>query len=460
LRFELIQEDSLKIFTRLILLALLATFLSGTAAVARKPVKAFFSSAKIAVVEGRPEEALMMLDSISNQYGPYADGLNLRASIMVDYVDKTSSPSEQIPYVEKMVANFDSLKMCCVNEDVKKKYRKDCDELIQKADSTLVKYWRQFYNAGITQITVIGELEEEWQADPDPDAKEEHDANVQANVDSCLSNLQMAIIIDPTDHRAFVGLGSLYESKRDHAKAIEWMKKGLEVSEDRGQLLLPIAYNYINMDDYCGSIPYFAEHCRNNPEDLSTAGNLSVCYNNCDMPDSAAALFKTMLEQDPNHVGALAGIGERHRKAASVYRSGISKTEDEAEAKRLQELSDQSFDSAAAYFRRIGEINPDTSLGLESYALISYVRTRYDEAAAAFDRLTKIQPDVVDHWISLGDCHLNLQDWASSAAAYEKVVELQPDNKTIWERLSGLYVELKDNAGKAKAEEQVKRLSN
>ena len=90
-----------------------------------------------------------MLDSLFLYYGPHSQALGLMGQIMVDFVESKTTADAKSPYVTKMIAYFDTLRITCENKDIKKKYRKKCDQLVEEADSTIVKYWREFYNRGI-----------------------------------------------------------------------------------------------------------------------------------------------------------------------------------------------------------------------------------------------------------------------------------------------------------------------
>lgn len=454
------MKRALTVLTTLTLVAIIA--LPALAARGRKlPVGAYIKSAKIDIVSGDPEryeEAAAMLDSLFMHYGPHAEALYLYAQMMVDGLQRAPDPKAKEPYVRMMVAYMDSLHMCCEGA-CKEKYRDDCDEYIQKSDSIRVKYWREFYNKGIVQLNAISAAQTALKETQDSTMRIYHQDALQANYDSAIVNMNLAIMIDSSDNRSYLALGTAYQAVENYDKAIKYKKLGLKMAptaEDSVKLLESIAYDYINQGNYEDAIPYLNEYIVNNPGDPATMYNLTICLNNVGMYDSAKVIFDHILEVDPLNADALSGIGryfnELGRMAADSARQAEAAGDEAAKEKWLQ-VRQNRFDSSRVYLRRAYKNNPDDPFVTEMYALAAALSQNWENAAEAFRRLTELQPDVADHWISLGDCLVNLQDWEASVVAYEKAVELKPDKKQIWEQLADLYQQLgmRDKEAEARA---------
>jgi len=221
----------LKSFSDKTLVLMMLLFFSFSTSAARKlPVGAYITSAKIHVIEGRPNDAVAMLDSLFIFYGPHSQGLGLMGQIMVDFVESKRTANEKAPYVTKMVAYFDTLRMCCDNKDIKKKYRKDCGKLVENADSTEVKYWREFYNRGIEQLNSVEEMAGEQMNASDPDMLEFLTTSIAAKADSSISNMKLAIQINSSDHRPFVAVGSLFERQEKYEEALSGLSLPITVA--------------------------------------------------------------------------------------------------------------------------------------------------------------------------------------------------------------------------------------
>jgi tetratricopeptide (TPR) repeat protein len=411
------------------------------------PVDAYIKSAKIDILSGdldRYPEALALLDSLHMHYGPHAEALKLTAQIYVDMIDKTSDPDKMAPYVDSMVKYFDETKACCANKDIKEKYRDNCDEYTQLADSTLVKYWGQFYNAGVEQLNRVKEATDKLEEETDSIAIEYLKEKRTANVDSCLANMNLAIAVEPSDYRTYVTISSIYEETEQYDKAVEWLKKGLDLTDKRASLLLPVAYNYIKLRDFCSSIPYFKEYIDSVPNDVGNMTNLAACYNNCKMYDSAVMVYNQILEKEPTNLDALISIGFYYNQRASDASQAESKAraaDDAAGIADAKAAKSAAFDTALSYFTRAVEADSDNTDAIEQYALINAIQGNYETAAEGFTKLVSLKPGQIDSWISLGDCHLKLKQFSEAAAAYEKAIEIDPGRIPILETLHEIYKE-------------------
>ena len=145
----------------------MATFLAGSVMAGRDarkkklPVGSYITSAKIEILSGDPERvklALVYLSDLAEFYGPHSEAYFWTSQIYYDYIDKVSSPMEKKPHVQSYVVYRDSLRASCDNDDIKKKYRKGCEDFADKVDSIKVLLWREYYNAGAEKLGEIGEV--------------------------------------------------------------------------------------------------------------------------------------------------------------------------------------------------------------------------------------------------------------------------------------------------------------
>ncbi|KAA3632412.1 MAG: tetratricopeptide repeat protein [Calditrichaeota bacterium] len=455
----------MKFWKSITITALALLFIIGSQADARKlPVGAYIKSAKIEILSGdleRYQNAIILLDSLFLNYGPHAEGIFWMGQIEVDYIDRAPSPAEKKPHVERFQLFTDSLHFCCdkENKDVKKKYKKDCDEFIEKSDSIAVKYWREFYNSAVEQMKTITSLNEDISNEVDTAIIERFKNDIQLNVDSAATNFELCLILDSAKEETYAGLGLLFEKAGDYEKAIEWRDKGLPYTSDKATALIQIAYSYINMGDYKSPIPYMKEYIDLRPEDTLTMSNLVICYNNNQMYDSAYAINQRILTVAPDNFDALKSLGLYFGQISrDANDSAAFYAENPTEKEIWSELKNQGIDSAITYFEKALESNPDDAMVNELFGTYTYIKGDFEKSSRAFKKLAELKPSVPDFWTSLGDCYIQLKNFEDATSAYEKTVELTPDNKAVWEQLVDLYSELGRTADKAAAEKKVKSL--
>jgi tetratricopeptide (TPR) repeat protein len=426
------------------------------------PEKAYIESAQIAIVSGdttRYREAIAMLDSLFMNYGMHPEGYYWMNQIAVDFIEKTSGLKNKEPWVYKMVAYRDSLHIACGALYVKEKYKKECKKFIERADSTAVKYSRVVYIDAHRQFLSIEEALKEIKADTDSTTKAFYMAKVDANADSALANMKLSIMIDSTNGPAYLLAGTVLEKQGNYPASNEWLERGLKYVADSTQLLLQIAYNNIQESKYCEAIPYFKQYVSHVPTDTGTLLNLTICYNNCKMYDSAAMVHQQILGLDPNQSDALVGLGQYFKQLgifANDSSSAYREKGNEAASKKWIDERVRLFDSSKVYFKRAHLANPNDLIAAEEFAIVAYVSSDFASAASAYQRLSEIEPSKKDHWISLGDSQLSLAKWKEAIVAYEKAVELDPDQRPVWEKLAMLYDQEKMSAKAAEARQHLK----
>lgn len=468
----------MKPFNKFLTLSLIVVLVAAAATVdARRTRKlqpgAYISSAKIEILSGEEERiktAMALLDSLFMHWGPHAEAYYWMSQIQVDLMNRRSDLEAKLPYAEKMVAYIDSLHMTCEDESIKESYRDDCDEYIQKTDSTRVLFWRQFYNAGVGQIAKVGELMTSIENETDSSALEYYKTSLAAQLDSCKDNMALAVTIDSTDPRTYIGLASAYEKTGDFATSREWLLKALDKSEDRSEVLIQIAYNYIQSNEYCEAIPYFEEYIEiitaddevmSNPDNIpsvvGTMYNLTICYNNCQHYDKAYELGQRILTYDPENAEVLQAAGRYHNQMARQANDSANVYK-ESDAEKYEYWSEQKkmrFDSARVFLKKAFELHPDNKGIADEYGVTSAILGNLQEAAVAFSRITEIDPDDARNWTSLGDCYLSLHEFEKAAEAYEKVIELQPENSAVMETLRDVYKQLGENAKAAELDKKL-----
>lgn len=459
----------MKINSRILVLLIIPLMLAGTALAGKPkgrklPLGSYIKSAKIKILKGDSTgyaEARYMLDSLFLHYGPHAEALYLMGQMAVDGIETAPNIAAKGEFSRILVAYADSLHMCCDNKEVKKKYRKGCKKYTSLMDSIKVKYWRQFYHAGAEHLKEIETLKEEQETETDSSALAFISKSIAASTDTCAANLQVAMSIDPTDYQSYVAMGTAYELQDDFATAIEWLEKGLELTSDRATMLLTIAYDYIQIEDYCGAVPYFAEHAQDDPGDLANKNNLAICLNNCEMYDSAVTVYRGILESDENNTSALTSIGRYHNHQARLASDSARRYQDEendAQMKAWRQNRQSCFDSAKVHFLKAFDLLPEDEFIAGELGRASYVLGDFKTSAMAFDRLTQLVPADLENWTTLGDCYLQLKEFEKAAVAYEKVIEGSPEDREILERLQFLYKQIGKSVDLARVEKMLSSL--
>jgi tetratricopeptide (TPR) repeat protein len=445
------------------------------------PAKAYISSAKIEILgygstkeKVRIETAIGMLDSLFMHYGPHSEGYFWYSQIQWDLAAEEGDLKLRLPFVNKAVVYADSLRASCSNKDIKKNYRKDCESLSEEMDSIKVVQWREYYNAGVAQLAAIKESLEAVKVVTDSAEQAWYKTNLDALVDSCQSNMALCIAIDSTDGRPYIGLATIFERTEDYSKAVEYLEEAAAKSPDREQIVISIAYDYIQMNEFCRAIPWFQEYIDTMTTDdevmqdperrasvLGNAHNLAICLNNCKEYERASEVYQQILSYDPEDFEAYAGVGRYFRQLGRDAADSSRVAQEAGNTAKRDEwmaMRDVQFDSSRVYLGKAFEFNPDDAGLAAEWALMEAILQNYAAAKIGFARAAELDPGEVDYWISLGDCNLSLKEWAGAAEAYEHVVELQPNKKNVWEQLEALYQQMGNAKRRAEVQAKLKTM--
>lgn len=467
--FEVKITKSIRLF---ILFTVLATFLAGSVLAGRDdkkkklPVGSYITSAKIEILSLDPERvklALGYLRDLAEFYGPHSEAYFWTSQIYYDYIDNASSPMDKMQYVKHFVVYSDSLRASCGNTDIKKKYRKGCENLADKVDSISVMLRRQFYNDGAEKYQEVEEARVDMKDDPDSASQVYYREKVEGLRDTAQAFFELAIVLDSTEALPWIGIGNLLVELGELEKANEMLKRALPNVEDEfhASILLQIAYNYINNEQYCESIEFLREYIEGpGSDDVDNMVNMSAIYNRCDKIDSAYYMYQLALEVDSNSIDALVGAGRYHNQQAIWALDSTRHYNDIGETAKGEEWSQNRknfFQSAKEMLGRAFRVSDSSNTSVAGeYGLVLFLLADYEAAIEPFTRITIQNPGDKDSWTTLGDCYLKLKDFEKCARAYEKVVEIDPDNRPIWESLESLYKELKETENLKKAQEHLK----
>lgn len=420
------------------------------------PEKAYVKSANILIDDGDLSaliEAKGYLDTLFMYYGQYTEGVFVMTRLMSAFIGSDSTDfKEKTEYTKILAAYIDTLSMKCNDPSLSKRDKKDCEKYLEEARGFAADHLTTFFNNGYKQLNTMNEKFEEMQMVSDEEELAKYNLVVQEILDSCTANFTNAITLDKTHYKSYVGIAMSYEKVNQFQPAIDWMTKGIDHVVEKNELLVPIAYDYIQMNKYCEAIPYMEEYVSIN-EDVPTMFNLAVCYSNCDMKEKALAMYQKVITIDPYDVESYGAISQYFMTNSRMANDSINYYRDTENNTKVNEWNDKKseiLDSALVYIGKAIEIAPSSQYYNELFATYSAIRGRYAEAAKSYKKLTEMNPNNPDPFIYLGECYINLEDWPNAVKALEKAVELNPSDKTSWTSLSALYNKLGD---KVKAKE-------
>ena len=168
--------------------------------------------------------------------------------------------------------------------------------------------------------------------------------------------------------------------------------------------------------------------------------------------EEAIEEYRALLQIDPQFAPAYSGMGDalfrmgRHEDALAALRHVLSLQPGPAVAGstyRLMGRCEQELgrlEAALRHYQRAIAIHPEDTLAIDLLARLQFARERYAEAAALFRTLIEIQPDTAPSHANLGATIYHLGQIEDAIRSYEHALSLDPDMesaRTTLEHLRG-----------------------
>ncbi len=423
---------------------------------------ALLSSAKIAMRANPPryDEAMDYLNEVL-EIGPNPQAYFFRGNIYGEWANQEYDLTKKLDLLTKMQASYDSMKVACENKDIKRKFRKDCDEYIGLADSVGVFNWRENYN---NAVQVIGRIDERYV----PDVRNATDStqelraveSLQAAADTAINYFKLAITVDSADFRPYEGIGIVYDRLRNQDSAAFWFVRAHDVAPDSIRIVQNAAYAYIQDRQWEKALEWFRKYSAMVPEDASALSNMAIIFNNMQMFDSAYKYNRLAVEIDSTMSGAYFDIGQYFLLKSQTVSDSIKSYQQADNKEKAQEFiaaRDAMLDTAANYYENALKYDSLNVAAIEQFGVVTLVGGQYEKARTAFEMLTELEPFRKDHWINLGDVLIQMGQFEQAIPAFEKASEVDPGDIKLWETLGDLYESNgypeKAKEARAKAEE-------
>ncbi len=227
---------------------------------------------------------------------------------------------------------------------------------------------------------------------------------------------ERSLRIDKDNYGACMKLGELYYIVKEHVKSLQNYDQALRLKPACEQCFFYKGLNYREM--------------------------LSLQDHN----DRAIAMFQQVLAINPNYFDAYIQLGELYDeskpKIAMEYFNAALKIQPksvEALYHRAYHYQMQkNYDSAAADYKRILEINQNFVNAYFNIAFINMEQKKWAPAIEGFKLVTKMDADNIGAWYNLGLCYESTGDKARARQAYNECLSIDKEYTNAQIRLKNL----------------------
>ena len=258
-----------------------------------------------------------------------------------------------------------------------------------------------------------------------------------------------AVEIEPNNVDANLGLGLVLQE-------LAYKIRTLKNNEANGESVDP-ATLIRDAETHLGRAIFFSQEILNNPKNdaqhalylekmLDAQYALANVYIIFEKHGEAVEVFKQLIEEIPDHVGATYGIGSVYlttgdfEKAETYLRKTL--TIEPAHEYALNALGylyaqqGQHLDEAEALIKQALKKSPTNGAYLDSLGWVFFKQGKIDEAVTTLENANQQAPNNVEILMHLGDAYLKKGEPEKAQSVWEQAQAIEPNNEEIHERLN------------------------
>lgn len=221
-------------------------------------------------------------------------------------------------------------------------------------------------------------------------------------------------ILDPMNEEIHIQKANILSKKDKHEKAIEVLKKALELTDDVVDLYSLIGMEYLFLDQFENAKVFFIKCLEVDLEDYSALYNIIYCFDFLDQNEEAIEYLNIFLDKNPYSEVAWHQLGKQYL-TIKKYKKALT-----------------AFDFAI--------ISDDTFIGayLERGKVLEKLK-RYNEAIESYNLTLSLDDPTSYALLHIGKCHEKLGNSDLAVQYYYKTVHEDPLLDKGWIAITKFY---------------------
>jgi len=257
--------------------------------------------------------------------------------------------------------------------------------------------------------------------------------------------------ISPEHEEIFLQRANIFSKKKNHPKAIELLKKALDVTEDPTEIWNLLGMEYLFQEDYIKAKKYFYKCVKENTLDYQSLYNLLYCYEQLGENIEAINTLNNLLEINPYSEVAWHQLGKIYIK--------INKPEEALSAFEFAIISDDCFTSAyiekGKLLEQMGRINEaidnyefslnfnDPNAFVNHRIGLCHLKLGNDKLAIRYlEESIKLEPNHENSWMALIDFLIDSKDLLKAQHYVKKALKSNSDNTYFWKKSALIHFQL------------------
>jgi tetratricopeptide (TPR) repeat protein len=251
-------------------------------------------------------------------------------------------------------------------------------------------------------------------------------------------------------YKAHFAIGQAYMGKRDNARAIESLRRALEIEPQFMPAQFHLGVALSEAGHVADAIQSLEAVLSSQPTHLEACEHLAHLYAQRGRGQDAIAFYERLLQQKPDCEAAhcnlgnlLNSLGERER-AIHHYRRALALNPHRAETHNnlgvsLARCGDLT--GAEEHYLTALRLNPRYAEAHGNLGVLRCEQGDWDGALRAFQRAIADKPDYVNAYLNMGDALRRCARLEEALQCYEKAATLHPQHALPFFKIGRLYLE-------------------
>ena len=237
-----------------------------------------------------------------------------------------------------------------------------------------------------------------------------------SNYDDAYKILDVVEEIDPINKEVYLQKATIYSKNNLGKKAIEILKKALELSDDKNEIWNMIGMEFLLLEEYNSAIPFFEKCINNDHDDYQSLYNLIFCYENVNRDRDSIIILNNILEKSPYSKIAWHQLGKIYAK--------LKMNSEAISAFEFAIISDDEFTSAYIEKAKLLEKEGKFNEAIDNYKISI--------------RLNEPNSFII---LRIGLCYIKLGNYKIGTKFLKKSIRIDATNESAWIELINLYLQ-------------------
>jgi len=258
--------------------------------------------------------------------------------------------------------------------------------------------------------------------------------------------------LDPTNEEIYIQKANIYSKQDDHHKAIEFLERAIDLTDDLVDVYSLLGMEYLFLDDFVNAKFNFMKCLEIDSQDYSALYNVIYCFDFLEQHEEAINYLNLFLNTNPYCEVAWHQVGKQYfdlkqyDKALSAFDFAIISDDRFVGAylekgKVLEKLG--KYTEALENYQFTLELEDPTSFALLRMGKC-YEKIENDELALKYYKKCVHEDPLLDNgWIAITDFYVKRLNYQKALYYIDKAINIDSDNVLYWKRYARINSRLK-----------------